>query len=628
MFVEPNEIEEIRRILKTKNLTIATEKIRSGLERIEHSQEVFPMPQQKALLVQLLNTYESTRKKVVILLESSGEEAPVTVTLGALAEDWPGMSNSILGIIHKKDKNVLFIKGFTVSYEVRTIGIVILTFVIEDAADVALFQEQRKDLLGKIREVAEGSGGKQIFLEDETVKYEIYNALINHIKRVYKDPDIEALIGKTGEALKFCSSRSREYLEERKISDLARLVLINYKFQKAIREKQAESLIDVSNFETLYERLTGITLACRSYNFSIEDFLRTLEFIVPGHILKHHRSFVTTDGILVYRIEFVTGSGNPVPPAVIKSITASLEKQIATSQGGNMCQIRSVGGFEHYARAIIPFLMEELQRTELTQVFFNVSSKTEFLIQIKLIIVAQSGCRNCLKKLISLLDLTPGTDVVSVIPPKHYRNNIEVNIFNLRIQLAWFPSISAIFASLRETVKKVYGAIRDFDEGLRMIDLNALNELNQRLAEVNPLLIHEVFFNLDELYRVETPVDILGAIIQLCHETIHYVGGPECPPGKIVINHRNIRHQEREIYLKTVFVIAYDRERKILSSMLQLLEGIDVYFTKIEWEQRLYLLLILKKNGQALAAAEVQSLLSDVVRKKLKNAVVMNGAGG
>ena len=38
---------------------------------------------------------------------------------------------------------------------------------------------------------------------------------------MYREPDIDEIIGENGETLKFISSRSREYLQERKLSDLA-----------------------------------------------------------------------------------------------------------------------------------------------------------------------------------------------------------------------------------------------------------------------------------------------------------------------------------------------------------------------------------------------------------------------
>ena len=60
---------------------------------------------------------------MVIQLEELGEkELPLTVVMGVLAEDWTGMANSILGIIHQKHGNVLFLKGFTLTYRSASWG--------------------------------------------------------------------------------------------------------------------------------------------------------------------------------------------------------------------------------------------------------------------------------------------------------------------------------------------------------------------------------------------------------------------------------------------------------------------------------------------------------------------------
>ena len=126
------ELDDVKFILRNKKLHISQEEIFASLARIEHSQHIFPQLQQKALLVQLLHTYENSKKKVVIQLEELGEkDFPLTVIMGVLAEDWSGMANSILGIIHQKHGNVLFMKGFTLDYETHKLGIVILSFLIK-----------------------------------------------------------------------------------------------------------------------------------------------------------------------------------------------------------------------------------------------------------------------------------------------------------------------------------------------------------------------------------------------------------------------------------------------------------------------------------------------------------------
>ena len=341
-------------------------------------------------------------------LEEIGEKKlPLTVVMGVLAEDWTGMGNSILGIIHQKHGNVLFMKGFTLSYLERKLGIVILSFLIATPEEYGRFLKDKNNLLTALKDASQGTVGKTLMLEDETIKFDLYNQVIKTIKKMYRGPDINEIIGENGETLKFFSSRSREYLQERKLSDLAGLVIDNYRFQKQVREGRADKKIKIKNFVTLDERLTGITFVCWEENFSVESFLKTLDFIVPGHIIKHHKSFVSAQKILVYRIEIVDRQGLPLNPEAIRSIEISLERMISTAVDEKFSQIKSVGGYEHYARAIIPFLMAELKTTGISQVFMSVEKKTEFMMQLKLIIVVRLDRKNSLNQLIRLLENNP-----------------------------------------------------------------------------------------------------------------------------------------------------------------------------------------------------------------------------
>jgi hypothetical protein len=617
------EVDDVKFILRNKKLHISQEEIFTDMARVEHSQQIFPQLQQKALLVQLLHTYENSKKKVVIQLEVLGDnKLPLTVILGVLAEDWSGMANSILGIIHQKHGNVLFVKGFTLDHETHKLGIVILSFLIKTAKDYRSFLAEKNNLLTIIKEASQGSLSKTMLLEDETIRFDIYSKTIKAIKKMYREADIEAIIGETGETLKFISSRSREYLQERKLTDLATLIIDNYKFQKLVREGKSDKKIKIKNFETIYEKLTGITFVCWEENFSVENFLKTLDFIVPGHIIKHHKSFVSREKILVYRIEIVDSHLQPLNPDAIKSIEISLAKLISTSVNEVFSQIKSVGGYEHYARAIIPFLMEELKITDISQVFMSVEKKTEFMMQLKLIIVSLPGKKTNLNKLISLLENHQGIEILSVIPPRLYQKRIEVKIMNLKINLAEFISIAAIFQTIKNILKNLYNQIRDFDEGLRDRDMSALAELTARLKTVNPLIIKEIYFNFDEIYRMETPSEILAEIINLACATIEAAKKKDM--GQVVVNYKSIKHPCQNELIKTIFIIAYGKDKKILSKFINNMQGIEVYFTRIEWEQRLYLILIFKKNNRALLPAEIEKIKTNVLHKYMKNALIID----
>jgi len=623
MMPQAIEIAELQKILKSKNTIISRHEIQNKLNQIDDSQLIFPQPEQLAMLIQLLHMYENSKRKVVIMLEELGKKTiPVTVVLGVLAEDWAGMANSVIGIIHQKEGNILFLKALTVEYEASRVAVIILAFIIDSQEDYNQYLLDKDQLLAVIREASQGSLSKTLLLEDETIKFEIYNNTCKRIQKIYHEDDIDNITGENGEALKYFSSRSREYLSERKISDLAEFIIDNYRFQKQVRNGLTDNKIKIKNFETKYEQLTGITFVCREKNFSIESFLKTLEFIAPGHAIKHHKSFVTSDGILNYRIEIVDSDQQPLNPEVIKSIGLSLEKLISTASDEKFSQVKSIGGFEHYARAIIPFLMEEVQTTKLCQVFINVDKKDDFLLHLKIILVGFKTKSNRLNRLISRLEQRPGIEILAVIPPRVYKTRIEVNIIHLTITLSEFDSIDTIFSTLKEAMRDVYGEIRDFDEGLRETDLNKLRQLSSQLQSVQPLLVKEIYFSLDELYRIETPIEIIAEIMTLCCETIKVSSREEA--GRIVINYKNIAHPvKKQEALKTVFIISCLREKRILSLFVNQLKDTEIYFTKIEWNQRVYLILLLKTNNRALTASEADDIINRILKKNLHHTLII-----
>jgi hypothetical protein len=602
--VADSEITELKNLLKERRIKPSTRRIKALMNQIDDSQKVFPILHQRAILIHLLDNYESTQKKEVIFLEElGGEDLPATFVLGALAEDWPGMSNSILGIIHHKERNVLFVKGFTLDYEDgKKLGIVILAFQLNTREEYEEFLKEKKEIIAQIKDASRGTTGKYRLLDDEAVKAEIYNKILRRIKEVHHNSDLVKIIEESGEVLKFVSARSREYLEERDIKDLANLVLINYIAQNSIKSGEAGEVIKIKNFETQSEELTGVTFVCKEELFSIEDFLKTLEHIVPGHIIRHHKSYVTRDKILVYRIEIVDRNARPLDLRLIKSIETSMSKLITISCSDKFSKLKSVGGFEHYARAIIPFLSEELKRTELTQVFINVDSKTEFLINIKLLIVSPKTRKTRIYSLISRLSLVPGIDICSTIPPKVHGKKIEINILKLKINLTEFSSIKEIFNSIKDIVKKIYGDIRDFDEGFREIYIKILNQLLEQLQTVDAMLIREIFFSIDELYRIEVSPNLLLELIRLCSETVEE--SRSITAEDVLLKYKHLPGSNR-----TLAVVSYADHKRLLSRLVQKLKDVNLYFTKIQWEHRSYMIMIISKNNRLVDESLIKELM-------------------
>ncbi len=603
------EIDELKQLLKSEKIKIPFKEAKEQLQLIINSQQIFPLKMQRLLILRLLSNYNNTKKKEVIFLEEINKGSlPETVVLGVLAEDWPGMSNSIIGIIHHIAKNVLFVKGFTIPEKDKSIGIVILAFRIDDKEEYRNFIKEKKSLIKKIRSASIGTMSKFILLDEETVKFNIFDKLVEKIKTRYKSGNPEELIGENGETLKFVLSRSKEYLEERKIKDLADLVIENYKCQQFIREGRGNEVIRIKNFETFFEKLTGITFVCKELLISIEDFLKTLDYIVPDYIIKHHKSFVTRDGLLVYRLEIVTRLGLPLEPVLIKSIENSLKRIIISTQSTKFRQIKSIGGYEHFARAIIPFLMDEFENTGVNQVFFNVLNKTDFNIELKLIIVRGGTNTGNIKNLIPKLDKLPGSEINSFIPTKLYRGNIKVDILKLNIDFSEFESIKEIFEKLKCLIKNEFGNIRDFDQGLRNIYIGILNRLIENLPSVEPKLIRDIFFNFDDLYRVEVEFEILREVADLCWNLITSWKSDQK-------NKKNVMHAKfLPEFSRIILVVSCLREKSLLKIFMSHFSEININFSKFYRDHRKYYILILDNSNNSIRPQHIEEL-----RKRLKS---------
>lgn len=597
-----DEVAHLKEVLRVNHLKISNREIKAKVKTIIDSQDLFSQDRQLGLLVHLLHSYERSKKKEMILLEELGDgEIPATIILGTAAMDWPGMSNAILGIVHHEEHNVSFMKGFTVTLAGEKVAILLLCFQLNSAEEYETFTRNKKEMVAKIREAAHGSSGKYQFLEDEAIKFEIYNKIIKRFMEMYSSSNLIKIIEESGEVLKFISSRSREYLEERQIKTLANLIINNYIYQNMIRSGVAEEVIKIKNFKTTPGgEITGLTFVCMNGWFSIEDFLMTLNHIVPDHIIKHHKSFVTVDGILVYRIEFVDRYNKPLNANLIKTIEKSLEKLVTIAHSKKYAKLRAIGGFEHYARAIIPFLVEELKKTKTTQVFIDVARKSEFIINIKLVLVSPKSRKKRIFELCSKVSLISGVTITSTIPTKLH-GKVEVNILRLKVNLSEFESIKEIYSTLKRVIKKLYGDIRDFDEGFRDIYIDILNRLLKRLESVNAALVREIFFSIDELYKIEMPFELMVQLILLCADAVEV--SRTKPHEQIIFKYKNVKAENR-----TLVVVSYEMQKRLMSKLIKELKDVELYFTKIEWNQRSYVLMVLSKDKEMLGKESITGI--------------------
>lgn len=123
--------------------------------------------------------------------------------------------------------------------------------------------------------------------------------------------------------------------------------------------------------------------------------------------------------------------------------------------------------------------------------------------------------------------------------------------------------------------------------------IKTLNRLLEKLEKINPALIREIFFNIDELYKLEIPFHLVEELIKLCAGAV--TKSTEKPSQKVIFKYKNLPE-----YNRTLVAVSYEKQKRLMSRLIKELKEVELYFTKIEWNQRSYLLMILSKDKSVL----------------------------
>jgi hypothetical protein len=171
----------------------------------------------------------------------------------------------------------------------------------------------------------------------------------------------------------------------------------------------------------------------------------------------------------------------------------------------------------------------------------------------------------------------------------------------LDINLSEFSSTEEIYSSIKNVIRKIYGDIRDFDSGFRDIYLNKLNRLLEKLKTINPALIREIFFTIDELYKIEISFNLMMELIKLCAEAVEK--SKEDSNAGIICKYKNISDEHR-----TIVIVSYEKKKRLMSKIIKELEDVDLYSTRIEWNQRSYLVMVLSKDNEVVGKKTIEKI--------------------
>ncbi len=357
-----------------------------------------------------------------------------------------------------------------------------------------------------------------------------------------------------------------------------------------------------------------MTICGPAHMLNLEDCLKTIEITIPNFQLKHNREFTTDQGISIYRIEFVDPLGHALANVDQKRLEQAFGNLAMNKRRDKAQWIESIGGFEQYARAIIPLLVREAQQTARTQIYHSVTNSAELAIDFKIIGVIAPEAelpKNFLNQMVNDIDNLPGINIVAVKPARKFGNTL-LFIIDLRASLAIIENVESIYHSIREKIKATIGEFRDFDEGMRTIDAQKFKSVRQRLDGVEKTLVRELYYSIEDFYRVSATVDEILNMIRAILDLLYYL---ETRDKEILIRHQQIGTHTKDgkfIAKASLIIVAYPHEFSFIPKILDILEPYEVTFSRIErigWD---LLACMVTKDNRALKGDELEALSDKV----------------
>jgi len=423
-----------------------------------------------------------------------------------VAKDWAGLVDAVVGSVHKRGYNIHYLQGFvTLNGEY---GIILTKIILKNEEEIKRAREDMSLLSSFLKAVSVGGKSVQRLIHVGTGKLEIYQKVVSVLREICEEEEFKELIKEGGEVEAFTISRSEAYLEERKPEDLARLILTNFRFQKAIREGKARVKVLVENIETQREHLTGISVAGLEGDISMDDVLESLRDFLPGFQRKYDKLFITPDGVLVIRLEITDENGNPLKEEMVPLLERHLRARLARRRVKKLVGLKT--GSELFGRVLVPKLLQEAEKTGIPQIYILPVRITRGLGEFRLVLVAPLDGHvigEIRDKVIDNLSKIKGIIVSSAKPPTRYKN-FEVDIISLKAALAEFESPEKIYDLIKQDLLKIFGEVRDFDEGMRIADREKLRELSELAKErgVDLRFAHLYYYEMDDFYRISTPL--------------------------------------------------------------------------------------------------------------------------
>ncbi len=545
----------------------------------------------------LLETWksESRKKNIILHMPEKGiENYPAVYPVGVLGVDWPGMLETVASVVHNLGWNFCYIRGFTLNLEGSELFVFLLGVEIDSSEMSKKFKEDRMYIKRTLELLSEGqTGGKQSVLLKELRKLPRLEETLKYMRRIMGGSiksDLEE------ETLKFFAGRTADYLGRRAPKYLAKQIYTNYKMKNRVRDSGGIPQVSVDIFKAEDELYTGVSISGFLRDISLSDYLETIEDIFQGSPIIYSKEFITRDGITNYRIEL---GGTPKNRAKFKK---ALKDVIIGVKTRRLPFTGEKAGVEQYSRIIIPHLLREYSISGIPQVLIVPLTRNKDLMSLKLIIVHKKGE---IRKILYGLQNKKNFSVKTVHPTR-IMQGMKLDMLDIEVPMEMLGKRERIHPAIRVVINEEIGKFRDFDEGMRNLDMAKLKEVEKIAKGAVPKnFLRNIYYNLEDFYRVRASANEITTLTRMGYSL--YKRGLK-RPGML---HAATREIKRDHWF---VLLGVSTMKNILADILDLMSSYNTTTSSVAMGNIFLHFFRLEKDGNPIPKNELNSLVYSIRR--------------
>lgn len=514
---------------------------------------------------EFLERLENTDDKVIVSFDILDKGPIYIARVYVAAADWPGLGETIIGIVHEKGYNIGFVYG-VVSVDGKYAFLAIkVPFSPEKLGEV------RFDLEGiteEIRNLAkEGDQVKARLVTTGIEKLEILENIKNSLREIAFPEEFDEISRAGGELEKFVFSRSLAYLKERDAKTLAEIILVGHRFITKLRQVGIGVEVYVKNIKTEREDLTGLTVGGFEKDISMDTVFDAIKEIFPNFRRKFDKEFITNDGITIVRIEF-TVENRPLTAEEIKVLEQHLKSTLKQARFRIPLNIKFGG--EIFGRALVPKMVDECSQTGIPQVAIVPVEQDRTTITFRIAVVNKDPRHFDL--LTTYIAKSDGFVLTSFRPPSKIKE-VFVEFLTVRALVSFFKNDIELYEKLKDIIRESIGNFRDFDEGLRTLDRRNLEFVYEKTKELGIAeeIARSFYFAIDDFIRTTlTPERIVDDLIFVDRCIKQHLENPA----------RKCFAMESKTYFSIVLI--YPPEEKIFDRIFPMVEELGPILIRFE----------------------------------------------